>query len=244
MIGFWALLLLKANHKENYTKDGILIRRGSFKTGRKTLSTESGLSESKVERFLKKLEIEQQVKQEKTNKYRVISIINYDRYQSNEQEVEQQVNNKWTTSEQQVNTNKNEKNKKNEKNNKLPASSDLSKKENRPDYKSIITYLNKKAGRDYRHTTLAYRKLINARFKEGYTEEDFKTVIDVKCDEWVGETNEKYLRPKTLFSNDKFDTYLNEKSLVGKNKESVYEDMMIDIFEKVLPKQSESQDDK
>ena len=45
--------------------------------------------------------------------------------------------------------------------------------------------------------------------KEGYTVNDFKTVIDKKCREWKGTKLEKYLTPKTLFAPSHFDTYLN-----------------------------------
>ena len=38
--------------------------------------------------------------------------------------------------------------------------------------------------------------------------EDFKRVIDLKCDDWSGSQMEMYLRPETLFGS-KFDSYLN-----------------------------------
>ncbi len=125
MIGFWVYLIGKANHADGYDCDGVLIKRGCLKTGRKILKAETGLSESKVERFLKKLEIEHQIEQQKTTKYRIISIINYDNYQRNEQRFGQQADNKRTTSEQQVDTNnKNNNNNNKNKNNKLVAMSD------------------------------------------------------------------------------------------------------------------------
>jgi hypothetical protein len=117
LVSFWVYLLLKANHTESFeTSMGIKVCRGQLLTGRKTISQETGLSESKIERFLKKLEIEHQIEQQKTTKYRVISITNWDKYQSTEHQTEQQVNNNRTTSEQQVNTDKNDNNIKNVKN--------------------------------------------------------------------------------------------------------------------------------
>lgn len=116
----WCILLMKANHKEtdiifNSKKEKIKI--GEFITGRKQLSLESGISESKIQRILKYLEIEQQIEQQTNNKFRRILIKNYKQYQQSEQQNEQPVNNKRTTSEQPVNTNKNDKNENNEKNN-------------------------------------------------------------------------------------------------------------------------------
>lgn len=77
-------------------------------------------------------------------------------------------------------------------------------------YKRIIDYLNNKCGTRYRANTPNTQKHINARFTEGYTEEDFYAVIDKKYDEWAGSEQERYLRPDTLFGT-KFESYLNQK---------------------------------
>jgi uncharacterized phage protein (TIGR02220 family) len=77
-------------------------------------------------------------------------------------------------------------------------------------YSEIIDYLNKKANTSYRATGKKTKDLIKARFNEKFTFEDFKTVIDKKCNEWLNTKMENYLRPETLFSN-KFEGYLNQK---------------------------------
>jgi len=78
-------------------------------------------------------------------------------------------------------------------------------------YISIISYLNEKAGTAYKPTTAKTQSAIKARLAEGFTEEDFFTVIDKKCSEWLGDSKmEKYLRPETLFGT-KFEGYLNAK---------------------------------
>lgn len=73
----------------------------------------------------------------------------------------------------------------------------------------IIEYLNLKTGSKFKPTTKPYIQAIRSRLKEGYTVDDFKTVIDKKCNEWKGTKLEKYLTPKTLFAPSHFDTYLN-----------------------------------
>ena len=73
----------------------------------------------------------------------------------------------------------------------------------------IIEYLNLKTGSKFKPTTKPYVQAIRSRLKEGYTVNDFKTVIDKKCREWQGTKLEKYLTPKTLFAPSHFDTYLN-----------------------------------
>ena len=78
-------------------------------------------------------------------------------------------------------------------------------------YISIIAYLNEKAGTKYKASTPKTKTAIHARMSEGFTVDDFKTVIDKKCAEWLGdEKMEKYLRPETLFGT-KFEGYLNAK---------------------------------
>lgn len=79
----------------------------------------------------------------------------------------------------------------------------------------IIEYLNLKTGSKFKPTTKPYVQAIRSRLKEGYTVDDFKTVIDKKCREWKGTKLEKYLTPKTLFAPSHFDTYLNSNEMAA-----------------------------
>ena len=72
----------------------------------------------------------------------------------------------------------------------------------------IISYLNLKLNTRYRVNNKVTQKHIKARLNEGFTIEDFKTVIDKKAAEWKGTPMEQYLRPETLFGT-KFEGYLN-----------------------------------
>ena len=73
---------------------------------------------------------------------------------------------------------------------------------------AIVDYLNEKAGTHYRAGVAKTQSLIKARANEGFTEADFRTVIDKKCADWIGTEYEQYLRPQTLFGT-KFESYLN-----------------------------------
>lgn len=108
------------------------------------------------------------------------------------------------------------------------AVSDIDKEEDREKdnniyvpYKEIITYLNEKTGKKLRWDVKSNQKEIKARFNEGYTLDDFKTVIDKKYHEWGRKPTKEelqrgikdmriYLRPKTLFGGN-FDDYLNQE---------------------------------
>lgn len=81
-------------------------------------------------------------------------------------------------------------------------------------YSEIVNYLNEKADRQFKSTTNKTQSLIKARFNEGWEVEDFKTVIDKKTKEWMGDSKmENYLRPETLFGT-KFESYLNQNMKV------------------------------
>jgi len=106
-LALWIWLLTEANwqpKKEILGGKTIECQPGQFTTGRKQLSKLSGINESKIERLLNLMEIEQQIEQQKTSTNRLITITNWKDYQQNEQQIEQQVNNDQTTIEQQVNT--------------------------------------------------------------------------------------------------------------------------------------------
>lgn len=89
-------------------------------------------------------------------------------------------------------------------------------------YQEILDYLNGKAKKNFNHKAEAHRKLIRARWNEGYTVENFKVVIDNKVPQWLGKFDkdgkplERYLRPSTLFAQKHFDNYLNE-TVKGEN---------------------------
>lgn len=82
--------------------------------------------------------------------------------------------------------------------------------------REILAYLNGKAGTKYRDGAVAKRH-IDARLNEGYTLDDFKSVIDAKCREWLGSDMAKYLRPETLFGT-KFDGYLGAANVASTEK--------------------------
>ena len=118
-LAVWMYLLLNATHAEYpalFKGQKIMLQPGQLITGRKAISSALSVDESKVTRILNSFENEHQIEQQTSNKNRLISIVNWDLYQSTEQQNELQVNNNRTTDEQQVNTNKNVKNDKNEKN--------------------------------------------------------------------------------------------------------------------------------
>ncbi len=93
----------------------------------------------------------------------------------------------------------------------LNTNQSSNKELNTNEYKDIVEYLNAKANKKFRASGSTTQKHIRARLKEGFTVDDFKTVIDKKCAEWLGTDMDQYLRPETLFGS-KFEGYLNAQA--------------------------------
>tara|TARA_R110000782_G_scaffold14635_1_gene43496 strand:+ start:3236 stop:3988 length:753 start_codon:yes stop_codon:yes gene_type:complete len=77
--------------------------------------------------------------------------------------------------------------------------------------KKIIDYLNEKTNKKFTIKNKQTLRFINGRIKDGYNENDFKKVIDIKTEKWLNTSMGDYLRPQTLFS-QKMESYLNEKN--------------------------------
>lgn len=96
-------------------------------------------------------------------------------------------------------------------------------------YSRVIDHLNEKTSKSFKYTTKKTKSCIDARIREGFKEEDFLKVIDIKTKEWKDNPDmSKYLRPETLFGT-KFESYLQQevkqdqpeqqfKSLYGANR--------------------------
>jgi len=112
----WTHLLMFATHSEmqkEFMGHTIVLKPGQLITGRKFLSKETGISQTSVERILKWLESEHQIGQQKSSQNRLISILNWDKYQIGGQESGQQTDNKRTTDGQRADTYNNVNNVKN-----------------------------------------------------------------------------------------------------------------------------------
>jgi len=195
-VHLWVHLLIEATHAEReYLWNGktIILKAGQFITGRKRLSSETGISENKVRRLLNMFKTDQQIDQQTTSTSSLISIINYEQYQINNQQINQRIANEQPTDSQRIATKQELKNDKNDK-----------------ECKEVLAYLNQKTGKQYKETTTSTVRLINARIKDGNGVADFKKVIDAKCAQWLNNVEmKKFLRPETLFGS-KFESYRNE----------------------------------
>lgn len=99
-VALWVHLLMRASYQQTeYLFNGEIhhLEPGQFITGRKALSKETGISQTTCERILNCFESEQQIGQQKNNKFRIITILNWSEYQVSGQQNGQQMDNKRTT---------------------------------------------------------------------------------------------------------------------------------------------------
>ena len=106
-LAIWVYLLLNATYKEQkvlFKGEPIILKKGQLITGRKIISQKLCIDENKVQRILKSFENAHQIEQQTSNKNRLITIVNWEKYQGSGQQIRRQTNIHRTSTEQQVNT--------------------------------------------------------------------------------------------------------------------------------------------
>lgn len=100
-------------------------------------------------------------------------------------------------------------------------------------YQTILDDMNATLDRQF-HLTGDFKKLVKARWSEGFREPDFHTVCEKMQIKWGRDpTMAPYLRPATLFQASKFDGYLNtEITLSDKGVVSTTTQRNMDVFER------------
>ena len=204
----WSFLYAQANHRRaivNFRNQYFTVERGQLITSILKLSEIYGWTWRRTRSFLESLEQEKMVEKRfntkshneshnrQHNRFLLITILNYDKYQSREDEVsiiDSTINSR--TGAEQEPTNNNDKNEKNNTYRGIAL--------------EVLSYLNEKTGRRYRDASY-----IEARLKDGGTVEECKAIIDKKLkDPYFINENPKYLNPITLFRKAHWDKYLNE----------------------------------
>jgi len=123
----WIWCLLKANHETHKFKfngtDQVLLA-GQFITGREKAIKELGITAQNYKTIILYLKSTSRITSKTTNKFTIITLVNWTQYQKEGEEVTSKstskVNNNQTTTKQQLTTYKNDKNEKNEKKEQAP----------------------------------------------------------------------------------------------------------------------------
>ncbi len=210
-------LIGKVNHEPNmwmWEGEKFEVQRGQTITSLEKLQREigKGVTIQNIRTALNNLEKYGFLTNQSTKSGRLITIVNYDELQGIDNKTNKDINKDLTKTQQRPNkdltTNNNNNNINNDNNNKNNIYTQVNE---------IINYLNEKANTNYKTTTSKTRDLIKARLNEGFSVNDFKTVIDKKVNSWKGTEWEKFIRPETLFGT-KFESYLNERITNARSK--------------------------
>lgn len=170
------------------------LKAGQFVTSYKRLSEDLGFTVQQIRTALKKLESTGEITSKSTNKFTVVTVVNWENYQSNEDNTntesnnpitnEQQTDNKQITNEQQHR--KNNKNNKNKKNSNSSAGAP-------PLLSQVLTFI--------------YENHLNVdgeKFFKHYTENKWKTAEGKKVSDWkkmLRVWHEKELKPMPTYPN-------------------------------------------
>ena len=103
MVALWVHLLLRANYKDREWH-GTIIKRGQLVVGRRMLSELTGISERAIRTCLGRLKSTNEIEIKTTNKYSIITICKFERYQQAENESDQQTTSKRPANDQQTTT--------------------------------------------------------------------------------------------------------------------------------------------
>ena len=147
--------ILKANWKDGSWK-GQPYKRGQFITSLSSLASELGCSVRNVRTALNHLISTGELTSETTNKYRIITVCNYDKYQASDKQVDRQLTNSRQASDKQPTTDEEYKEIKNKRSNNIYA----------PSFEEVWKIYPKKKEK------LASYKAYQARINDGYTEEE------------------------------------------------------------------------
>src|SRR5690606_22272709 len=98
-------LLVSVNYQDKKWK-GIIIKSGSMAFSWETLSASCGLTTMQCRTAMDKLEKSKEVTRNVTRKYQVVSLVKWDKLQSNEESVNNQITGKEQTSNRKVTTTK------------------------------------------------------------------------------------------------------------------------------------------
>lgn len=113
LLKVWIWCLLKATHKECTQLVGrqtVNLKEGQFVFGRKKASEELKMKESTVRDYMLLLKNLRNIDIRPDNKFSVVTVLNWELYQIKDEKSDSKSDNKSTTNQQQINTNKNIKN--------------------------------------------------------------------------------------------------------------------------------------
>lgn len=214
MVHLFIHLLLSANFKTKQWQ-GIEIKKGQVLTGLNSLNAQTGISVQSLRTCLTRLKSTNEITIQVTNKYSLITLLNWEHYQDIIKEpTGKSTINQQSTNIQLTTPNKDKKDKK-DNNNDLKPGSKKPGKSFEDKYKYFIQLFNeiafKTSGvkRQFRGDEKSKRQF-KARLKEGYTSKDFeKAIKSLYINSFHRDQGYDNATPELITRSDKFAKYHN-----------------------------------
>lgn len=190
-------MLLKANWKDGKFM-GTTVPRGSFVSSIKSLSDETGLTESEVRTGIRNLKKTGEVTSEATNKYSVFTIKNYDSYQSDDRQDDKQMTSRRQADDKQMTT--------------IEERKKEIKKEDNKNYSVCFEQVWQAYPRKVEKAA-AYRAY-KARLADGFSEDELETAVKRYAQSCKSQNTEtRYIKHAATFfsSSTPFMDYLHEE---------------------------------
>ena len=102
MIHVFIFILIKANYSDSNWR-GIEVKRGQLITGLLSISKHTGLSTQSIRTCLNRLKSTNEITIKSTNKYSIITLVNYDKYQSFDKKITSKTTINITNEQQTIN---------------------------------------------------------------------------------------------------------------------------------------------
>ncbi len=207
---FWVYCRLRANHKDteiDFNGTLLMLKRGCFVMSIGSASKYTGLSVQNIRTCIKVLTSHKMIEKstsQVTKQATIIKVIKFDTYQPLREDTNKASNKEPTRCQQGAN--------------KVPTTDNNVENVKNVDIKIIVDFLNQQLKTKYKPNSQKTKEKITARLNEGFTVDNFKTVIVKKNREWAGTDSAIYLRPETLFGT-KFEGYLNQLDCKSQNNE-------------------------
>lgn len=202
----WFYIVNKVNWK-----DGNQFKRGQQYFTYQEIMDKTKATHSTVDHCIRYLKEATMIATRKATRGMVITVLNYDRYQS--------VDTYKSDTESDSKSDLKAKQKRNRSDTIIETRETRKQGNNKDIVEQVINHLNEKADKNFSPNTEPTINYINGRLGEGFTLADFLYVIDIKCSQWKDDPEQnKFLRPETLFCRKHFESYRNEKEVKSKTR--------------------------
>lgn len=104
MVHLFLHLLLSANHEDGKWR-GVSVQRGQLIAGLNSLSADTGISIQTLRTCLRRLEETGEINRQSSNQFSIITVCNYEQYQTKEEDGNKQSNKRVTSDQQAINNN-------------------------------------------------------------------------------------------------------------------------------------------